>query len=297
MAWYPLRAGDRLEKLIDLHTHSTASDGSLDPDELVSYAKRKGAAAISLTDHDTIGGLESALAAGKEQGLEVIPGLEISAQYPAGSMHILGYYIDPSDPNFNQELQRLQEVRRERNPKIINKLQTLGIPISFEQVQALAKGQIGRPHIAQVLFQMGAVSSLEEAFQKYLARGALAYEEKFRFSPHEAIVMIIRAGGIPVLAHPFTLNYQSLRDLKGVVEKLKEDGLQGIEVIYSEHTPDQTRDYFSLAKGLDLCYTGGSDFHGDLKKGVDILTGKGDLKIPYRIIEILKGLKVKDLSN
>jgi 3',5'-nucleoside bisphosphate phosphatase len=279
-----------LEKLIDLHTHSTASDGSLSPDDLVIYAKRKGAAAISLTDHDTIEGLGRALAAGKEEGLEVIPGLEISAQFSGGSMHILGYYVDPSDPKLNRELHRLQQARRERNPTIIKKLQSLGFPISYDQVQAIAKGQIGRPHIAQILFRMGAVSSIEEAFQKYLTKGAPAYEEKFRFSPQEAISMIIRAGGIPVLAHPFTLNYSSLRDLKGIVEKLKNDGLKGIEVIYSEHTSDQTKDYFSLVRELELIFTGGSDFHGDLKKNVDLLVGKGNLKIPYKIVEMLKDL-------
>jgi 3',5'-nucleoside bisphosphate phosphatase len=285
-----------LEKLIDLHTHSTASDGSLSPEELVVYAKGKGAAAISLTDHDTIEGLERALAAGKEHGLEVIPGLEISSQYPAGSMHILGYYVDPAEPNLKQELNRLQEARLERNPKIIKKLQSLGLPISYDQVQATAKGQIGRPHIAHVLLQMGAVSSMEDAFQKYLARGAAAYEEKFRFSPREAITLIIRAGGIPVLAHPFTLNYSSLRDLKQVVEQLKREGLKGIEVIYSEHTSDQTRDYFSLVRELDLIFTGGSDFHGDLKKNVDLLVGKGNLKIPYQIVEGLKDFKARDQS-
>jgi predicted metal-dependent phosphoesterase TrpH len=285
-----------LEKLIDLHIHSTASDGSLSPEEVVVYAKRRGAAAISLTDHDTIEGLEAALSAGKVQGLEVIPGLEISAQYPGGSMHILGYYIDPSDPHLNQELRRLQEARRERNPKIISKLQSLGFPIDYNQVQAIAKGQIGRPHIAQVLLIIGAVSSLEEAFQKYLGKGAPAYVEKFRFSPSESISLIIQAGGIPVLAHPFTLSYPSLRDLKILIEKLKDHGLKGIEVLYSEHSADQTRDYFSLVKELDLIYTGGSDFHGSLKNKVDLLTGKGDLKIPYRIVERLKDLKVKGLS-
>ncbi|MBI4767767.1 MAG: PHP domain-containing protein [Deltaproteobacteria bacterium] len=286
-----------MEKLIDLHIHSTASDGSLSPEDVVAYAKGKGAAAISLTDHDTVEGLEAALSAGKTQGLEVIPGLEISAQHPGGSMHILGYYIDPSDPNLNQELRRLQKARRERNPKIINKLQSLGFPIDYDQVQAIAKGQIGRPHIAQALLKIKAVSSLEEAFQKYLTRGAPAYEEKFRFSPSESISMIIQAGGIPVLAHPFTLNYPSLRDLKRLVEKLKDDGLKGLEVLYPEHSSDQTRDYFSLVKELNLIYTGGSDFHGDLKNNVDLLSGKGDLKIPYCIVEVLKDLRAKGQSQ
>jgi predicted metal-dependent phosphoesterase TrpH len=179
----------------------------------------------------------------------------------------------------------------ERNPKIVSKLQSLGVPITFDQVQSLAKGQIGRPHIAQVLFQIGAVSSFEEAFQKYLAKGAKAYVEKFRFSPRKAISLILRAGGIPVLAHPFTLNCLSLRDLKALVEKLKTEGLKGMEVLYPEHTPDQTRNYFSLVKELNLLYTGGSDFHGDIKKDVDLLTGTGNLKVPYRIIADLKGLK------
>jgi predicted metal-dependent phosphoesterase TrpH len=280
-----------VEKLIDLHTHSTASDGSLSPGDLVTYAKSKKAAAIALTDHDTIDGIEAALTAGKKQELEVIPGLEISAQYPKGTMHILGYYIDPSDPLLNRELQQLQDAREERNPKIVGKLQSLGIPISFDQVQSLAKGQIGRPHIAQVLLQIGAVSSFEEAFQKYLAKGAKAYVEKFRFSPRKAISLILRSGGIPVLAHPFTLNCPSLRDLKVLVEKLKTEGLKGIEVLYSEHTTDQTRDYFSLVKELNLLYTGGSDFHGDIKKDVDLLTGIGNLKIPYQIVKDLKALK------
>lgn len=279
--------------LVDLHTHSTASDGSLSPRDLVAYAKKKGAAAISLTDHDTIEGLESAAQAGSAYDLEVIPGLEISAQYNGGTMHILGYYLDPSDLTLNQELHRLQEARRERNPRIIEKLRALGIPISFDQVQALAKGQIGRPHIAQVLIQIGAVSSFDEAFHKYLTKGAPAYVDKFRFTPLKALSLIRQAGGIPVLGHPFTLNYSSLRDLYQLVRELKNNGLKGIEVLYPKHTAEQTRDYFSLARELKLLYTGGSDFHGSHKEDVDLLYGNGDLRIPYEIVENLKGLRLK----
>ncbi len=280
--------GNSVPRLIDLHTHSTASDGSLSPRELLIYAKKKGAAAISLTDHDTVAGIEEALTAGREQDLEVIPGLEISAQYTGGTMHILGYYIDPSGPVLNQELNRLQEARRDRNPKIVEKLQGLGLPITFDQVQALAKGQIGRPHIAQALLQTGAVSSLEEAFQKYLTKGAAAYVEKFRFPPHKAISLILRAGGIPVLAHPKTLQCSSFRDLKILVEELIVSGLKGIEVFYPDHSSEQTAAYFSLVRELDLLYTGGSDFHGGNKEKVDLLVGLGDLKIPYEIVENLK---------
>jgi len=277
--------------LIDLHTHSTASDGSLSPRDLVAYAKKKGAVALSLTDHDTIEGLNEAVQAGIEYGLEVIPGLEISAQYNGGTMHILGYYVDPSNSTLIQDLRRLQEARRERNPKIVQKLKDLGIPISFDQIQRLAKGQIGRPHIAKILLRIGAVSSLDQAFQKYLTKGALAYVDKFRFSPNKAMALILKAGGIPVLAHPFTLNCPSLRDLYLLVKELKDNGLSGIEVLYPGHNAEQTRDYFSLAKELKLVYTGGSDFHGNNREDVDLLTGHGDLKIPYEIVEHLKGLR------
>jgi predicted metal-dependent phosphoesterase TrpH len=277
--------------LIDLHTHSTASDGSLSPQELVKYAKKKGAAAISLTDHDTLDGLESALEAGREIDLEVIPGLEISAQYNGGTMHILGYYLDHTDSVLNRELTRLQEARAERNPKIIEKLQNLGIPIHYDQVQALAKGQIGRPHIAQALLQNGTVSSLEEAFQKYLTKGAAAYVEKYRFSPQKAIALILAAGGIPVLGHPKTLRCPSFRDLRVLVKKLKEKGLQGLEVFYPDHSTEQIKTYLAMTKELDLLSTGGSDFHGDNKEKIDLLVGQGDLKIPYEIVENLKRLR------
>jgi 3',5'-nucleoside bisphosphate phosphatase len=280
-------------KWVDLHLHSTASDGSLSPGELIGYAHKKKAAAIALTDHDTLEGLEEALQAGKDYGLEVIPGLEISAQYSGGTMHILGYYIERSQPGLNQDLKLLQAARKKRNPQIVGKLQALGLPISWEEIGLKIKGQIGRPHIAQALLQKGLVSSLDEAFQKYLSKGSAAYVDKFRFSPDKAINMILRAGGIPVLAHPFSLNCLSLRDLYELVKALKSLGLQGVEVLYPKHTDEQTRNYFSLVKELKLLYTGGSDFHGNNKENVDLLTGRGDLRVPYTIVEDLKALRVR----
>ena len=274
--------------LIDLHTHSNASDGSFTPRELVAYAQRRGAAALALTDHDTLAGLEEALQAGTEFGLEIIPGLEISAQYAGGTMHILGYLFNRADPNLNRELLILQQARRERNPKIIKKLQGYGIPITQEQIAALAPGQIGRPHIAQALLQLKAVSSLEEAFQKYLRKGALAYVEKFRFPPKKAISLIRRAGGIAVLAHPFTLSTGSIQELRALILGLKEEGLKGLEVYYSEHTSEQTRQYRDLAEEMGLLCTGGTDFHGANKEKVDLLSGYGDLKIPYELLQKLK---------
>jgi 3',5'-nucleoside bisphosphate phosphatase len=273
---------------VDLHLHSTASDGSLSPRDLIGYALKKRAAAVALTDHDTIDGVNEALQAGQEFGLEVIPGLEISAQYSGGTMHILGYYLNPANPGLNDDLQFLQEARKKRNPQIVAKLQALGLPISWQDISALAKGQIGRPHIAQVLLQKGWVSSLDEAFRNFLEKGAAAYVDKLRFPPAKAIDMILQAGGTPVLAHPASLNCLSLKDLFTLVKELKRVGLIGLEVLHPMHSEEQVRNYFSLVKELKLIYTGGSDFHGNNKENVDLLTGRGDLKVPYSVVENLK---------
>jgi len=277
--------------LIDLHTHSNASDGSLAPGELVAQAVQRGAAAIALTDHDTVAGLPEALRAAEASHFELVPGLEISADYSDGGMHILGYFINHTDPVFQLELERLQEARRERNPKIIARLQELGIPITYDQVLAVSGGQIGRPHIAQAMLQIGAVQNLDEAFTHYLTKGAPAYVEKFRFPPDRAMALIRQAGGLPVLAHPFTLNCTTREQLIRLLRELKEQGLQGLECLYSEHTPEQSREYLALAEKLGLLVTGGSDFHGKNKEGVEMLTGTGALRIPYERLQSLKDLK------
>jgi predicted metal-dependent phosphoesterase TrpH len=194
---------------IDLHTHSSYSDGSLSPRQLVQLAKKQRLRAIALTDHDTVAGVEEALAAGKEFGVEVVPGVEISAQYPPGTMHILGYYIHASNPELLGALKKLQQARAARNPKIIERLQALGLEITINEVLDLSAGQVGRPHIARALVNKGYVSSIDEAFSRYLKKGAVAYAEKFRFPPAEAIGIIRRAGGIAVLAHPFTLGMKT----------------------------------------------------------------------------------------
>ena len=198
---------------IDLHTHSNCSDGSLSPRELVQLAKKRDLRAIALTDHDTVAGVAEAVAAGKELGVEVVPGVEISAQYPPGTMHILGYCFTPSQPEFLKALKKLQEVRAARNPKIIERLQALGLEITTDEVLNLSSGQVGRPHIAKALVNRGYVSSIDEAFSRYLQKGAVAYVEKFRFSPREAIALIRGAGGLAVLAHPFTLGITEPREL------------------------------------------------------------------------------------
>jgi predicted metal-dependent phosphoesterase TrpH len=274
---------------IDLHLHTTASDGTLSPTEIVRYAKQKRLEAIAITDHDTVEGVEEALLASKENGIEVVPGIEISAEYPNGTLHILGYYIDFKDKPFLEQLAVLQKARSERNPRIARKLQELGLDIGYEEVQQEAgTGQVGRPHFAQVLVKKGFVHNIQEAFEKYLKKGASAYMDKFRFQVQDAITSILDSGGIPVLSHPFTLNCRDEQELTFLIERWMDFGLQGIEVYYSEHNASQTRLYEKIADQYNLLTTGGSDFHGNNIQGIDLGSGRKNLDIPYTILDRLK---------
>jgi predicted metal-dependent phosphoesterase TrpH len=274
---------------IDLHVHSTASDGSYRPGEVVRLAREGNLAAIALTDHDTIDGLPEAIRAGAEAGVEVIPGVEISARFPGGSMHILGYFIDYTNGLLDERLAVLKAARAERNPRIIAKLNALGIKITMEQVVRLSGGgQVGRPHVARALLESGYVRDLQEAFDLYLRNGAPAHVAKFRFPPEEAIAMIREAQGIPVLSHPFTLGLGSAFALKNLLQDLKRVGLAGIEVYYAEHTPEQQALYLKLARELGLLITGGSDFHGLNKPELTLGTMPCQKKLTYRLVDALK---------
>ena len=277
---------------IDLHIHTTESDGSLTPSQVVHYAKEKGLKAIAITDHDTIHGNEEAIKEGISEGVEVIPGVEISVDYSPGTMHMLGYFITTEDPILNEKLTLLQDSRADRNPRIIEKLNKLGLSLTYDEVvQVSGGGQVGRPHMAQVLMEKGYIKSIKEAFDKYLGKGAPAYLDKFRLGAEEAIAMITNAGGIPVLAHPSTLYCKSSDELDALVKKLVNQGLQGLEVYYSEHDERKTSSYKLLAKRYNLAITGGSDFHGKNIKGIDLGTGRGKLKIPYTVLENLKTIR------
>ena len=274
---------------IDLHTHTTASDGSLPPSQVVCYAKEKGLKAIAITDHDTTEGNKEAIKQGIREGIEVVPGVEISVDYSPGTMHMLGYFLTTEDTSLQKKLNLLQDSRADRNPKIIAKLNQLGLALTYDDViKESGGGQTGRPHMAKVLMKKGYTKSIQEAFDKYLGKGAPAYIDKFRLSSEDAITMITNAGGIPVLAHPFTLYCRSSDELEALVIKLVNQGLKGIEVYYSEHDEQQTSHYCLLAKRHNLVITGGSDFHGKNMQGIDLGTGRGNLKIPYRILEELR---------
>ncbi|HIC91673.1 MAG TPA: PHP domain-containing protein [Syntrophaceae bacterium] len=274
--------------LVDLHTHSTVSDGTLTPRALIQYAKEKGLKAVALTDHDNIDGNQQAIEEGRRVGIEVIPGIEISGEWPYGTLHILGYYITKKD-RLKNHLSQLQRVREQRNFKIIEKLKQSGIPITLKEVQHEAGGtQIGRPHIAQVLVKKGVAKDLDQAFHRFLKKGGAAYVDKFRPSPEQAMEWILEAGGVPVLAHPFTLNIKESKDLEILIAQWRRFGLKGIEVYYPEHTPLQEQMYQNLAQRLELIITGGSDFHGLNKPGVHLGTGYGNMKVPYTCVENLK---------
>jgi len=277
---------------VDLHLHTTASDGVLSPSEVVSYAKAKSLQAIAITDHDTIAGCEEGLSEGGRVGFEVIPGIEISAEHSPGSMHILGFFLDIHHPLLNERLEYLQKARAERNPKIVAKLNRLGIDITYDEVvQASGGGQVGRPHFANVLMEKKYVRSFQEAFDRFLKKGAPAYVDKVRFTSEEALHFINEAKGVAVLAHPNTLGMNGYLELEKLVLRLVEEGLKGIEVYYPEHSATEVAQYRTLAERHGLLSTGGTDYHGMEKNGLDIGVGRGDMKLPYSIVENLKAVR------
>lgn len=281
---------------VDLHLHTTASDGVMRPAEIVKYAKAKGLQAIAITDHDTIEGLEEGVSEGERIGFEVIPGVEISAKHSPGSMHLLGYLLDIYHPLLNERLQYLQKARAERNPKIVEKLNQLGIQVTYEEVrEASGGGQIGRPHFAHVLVEKGYVRSFQEAFDRFLRKGAPAYVEKFRFAATEALHFITEAGGIAVLAHPNTLGMKGYSELESLLLQLVEEGLGGIEVYYPEHSALEVAQYKTLAQRYGLVTTGGTDYHGIEGNDLDIGVGRGEMKLPYSIVSELKAARNQSL--
>lgn len=274
--------------MVDLHTHSTASDGTLTPRELVLLAKNEKLEGLALTDHDTISGLKEAYETAKQVSLPFICGVEISVKFEGpGHFHMLGYFAKPEIPEIEETLKTLQKAREQRNKKMIEKLRNLGIEITLEELKAIAEGEIGRPHIANLLVKKGIVKSFEEAFEKFLRKGALAYVPKALLKPEEAIERILKAKGIPVLAHPCTLKL-TLDTLEKYICSLKEKGLMGVEVYYTEHSKEFTNFLLNLAKRLNLLITGGSDFHGKNKPDIKLGKGFGNLNVPKDCFENLQ---------
>ena len=277
-----------LSSIIDLHIHSTYSDGVLRPAELVDLAKTQGLSAIAITDHDTAGGTDEALQRGLEKGIEVITGIEMSSWHGDTSMHILGYRFRHDDEEFNSRLRLLQQGRETRNARIIENLNKLGIRVELEELLHYSEyGQTGRPHIAHLLVDKGVTKSVDLAFKYYLRRGAVAYAERFRFSAHDAIVMIQEAGGIAVLAHPSSLD-PSLRSIPSLLKDLHKVGLDGVEVYYPSHSPKAVKALLKMVEDLGLLMTGGSDFHGPERSGYSFNKWVQKTNIPYDLVTAIK---------
>ncbi len=272
---------------IDLHTHSHFSDGSMSPTEVVKLAKESGLRAISLTDHDTIDGLDEFMEAGKEYGIETIPGIEFSV-VSTGETHILGYNIDYKQPDFFNALDRVKKLRLENNKRTEESLKKLGFDVTVEDVRKISPvGNIGRAHFARVMADKGYASSVKEAFSLYLDKGKPGYNSLRLLTPEDAIKLIKNAGGKAYLAHLHLTKMQG-EELDNYVKSLKDAGLDGIEGYYTEYTDEMEKEYQDLAKKYNLLLSGGSDFHGMNKPHIKMGVGYGNLKIPYSLINDLK---------
>jgi hypothetical protein len=245
---------------VDLHTHTTASDGDLTPSRLVAEAAQGGLEVIAVTDHDTVGGLAEATEAATAAGITVIPGIELTVRVPHGSMHLLGYFASPVARPLVERLGELSMFREERIRAIVDRLDALGAPVAWDTVRGRAAGQLGRPHVADALVEAGHAASRDEAFERWLADGRPAHVPSQGLEPVEAVELVVASGGAAVLAHPASLRLPA-RHLSSFVQRLCHHGLAGIEVHRPEHTPDQRDTYAAIARRLHLIPSGGSDFH------------------------------------
>ena len=272
---------------VDLHLHSSVSDGKFTPAEVVCKAAEAGLSVIALTDHDNVDGIAAALEAAKEfPWLRVIPGVEISTEESDGETHVLGYFINYTHRELLETLKIMRASRHKRAKEMVDKLAALELPVDWQRVQEIAgSGSIGRPHIAQALLEKGYIATLKEAFDKYIAWGGPAYVEREKISPAEAVRLILRAGGLPVLAHPLTIN-----DPETQIARLKESGLIGIEAYYGEYTPKQVQTLLKLADKYGFLATGGSDYHG-LDDNAETMIGGAD--VPMSAAEQLMALAEK----
>jgi predicted metal-dependent phosphoesterase TrpH len=274
---------------IDLHVHSTASDGTHSPQELVAMAAKLGLQAISITDHDTLDGSRQAFKCDIPPALKLLSGIEISVQAPAygtvkGGLHILGYGIDPDNPPLLQALKKFQNIRKERILRIVDQINQLGIPLTLQMVKNEAGGGTsGRPHVASAMVKAGYAKDINDAFDRYLGNGKPCCIGKERMTCEKAFELIQAAGGIPVLAHPYLIPCRSRDDLNRLVKSLCDLGLKGLEIYYPEHTPENIAHYSQLADQYGLLRTGGTDYHGELIPEIALGRGSGDFYVPYEL--------------
>jgi predicted metal-dependent phosphoesterase TrpH len=270
---------------VDLHAHTNASDGEHSPEELVAIARERGVGVLGIADHDTVAGLERAMVAAAQPGdIEIIPGAELSTDWEKREIHVLAYMLDHRDPAVNALVDKFREGRLGRAQKILAKLDALGVQIELGQVAAIAgDAAIGRPHIARAMVESGQVATVQEAFDKYLASAKPAYVEYESATPFQAVEMIRRVGGVPVLAHP--------REVARIIPDLVKVGLVGIEVYYAEYDEDSRRELSEIARQYGLIKTGGSDFHGLNRMGH--MSALGEANVPIEVVAKLKAAKKK----
>ena len=275
------------KKLIDLHTHTTCSDGSMSPRELVRHAASKGLAAIAVTDHDSVSGVEDAIDEGKKVGVEIVPAIELSVQSETET-HILGYDIDIHHPLLKKALDGVMDARHKRTVNTCNKLIALGFDISMDDAYAIApSGLIGRAHFARILMEKGYISSVKEGFEKWLGVGKPAYDGTQALTAKEAVTLIKNIGGYAFVAHPHLIRISDEK-LRAFLTELKAYGLDGIEGYYNEYTPEMQEKFQSMAKELGLKISGGTDFHAKMKPHIEIGIGQGGMEIPYSVLENIR---------
>ena len=274
------------EQRVDLHSHTTASDGLNSPADNMKLAKEAGLVALGITDHDSVNGIEEAMVAAERLGIEVIPGIEVSTVENGQDVHVLGYFIRYKDQNFLNQLDELQRARDRRNEMMLEKLGELGIEIQIEEVRKKLRREganVGRPHIAEVMIDKGVVQTMEEAFREYLGKNGKAYVNPIRISPEEGIEIIKAAGGIPILAHP------GLYGDDEMVERLIRYGVKGIEAFHPDHNDEEEQKYQQMAERYGILVTAGSDFHGS-RKGVMFHAPIGTKTVSYEIVKTMKSM-------
>lgn len=271
--------------MIDLHVHSTCSDGSVSPTDIVRAAADIGLTAVALTDHDTVAGVDEFMEAAPAAKITAVPGVEISCSWYAGTMHMVGLFVDPRNADLLAMLETIQGNRHTRNLLIIEKLRSLGIDITHDEAAAVAGGDVvGRPHIAQVLVRRGACCDLQDAFDRFLATGKPAYVRRFLPLPEEAIGTLHKAGAVVVWAHPLSQLRTATAKLRQTARFLKDAGLDAMEVHYPGFSEDETATASAVAKQTGLLASGGSDFHGENSPGIALGTGRGDLRVPDHLL-------------
>lgn len=272
---------------IDMHIHTTASDGSRTPKECVSLAAMEGLKAIAITDHDTMAGIAEAGEAGQLLGVSIIPGIELSTDYLGKEVHVLGYFLDENAPELKEYQEWVKEARRQRNEAMVEKLRKKGFELSMEEMEQIRPDGIwGRPHLARKLVELGAVKSVDEAFRKYLSQGRSCYVERKRISLADAAKLIKNCGGVSVLAHPLQYGFGKT-ELENLVKTAKDLGFSGMEIYYTGYTQNDLGKLFDLAEKYVLLPTGGSDFHGDAKPDIRIGVGDGKLVVPAYFLIML----------